>query len=46
VLVANSSRVAYVDVDDPGILIDLDTPEDLQRAGVELPRGLKIESRR
>jgi molybdenum cofactor cytidylyltransferase len=34
---ANPSRVVYVDVDDPGILLDLDTPEDLARAGFALP---------
>lgn len=31
-------RVMYVDVDDPGVTLDLDTPEDLRRAGIELPR--------
>ena len=31
------SRVLYVDVDDPGILLDLDTPEDLARAGLQFP---------
>jgi molybdenum cofactor cytidylyltransferase len=31
------ARVAYVDVDDPGVLIDLDTPEDLERAGLARP---------
>jgi molybdenum cofactor cytidylyltransferase len=34
---ANASRVVYTDVDDPGILLDLDTPEDLARAGLRLP---------
>jgi molybdenum cofactor cytidylyltransferase len=34
---ADASRVVYVDVDDPGILLDLDTPDDLARAGLELP---------
>jgi molybdenum cofactor cytidylyltransferase len=34
---ADPSRVAYVDVDDPGILLDLDTPEDLARAGLHRP---------
>ena len=34
---ADSGRVAYVDVDDPGILLDLDTPEDLARAGLRFP---------
>jgi molybdenum cofactor cytidylyltransferase len=36
VVKANEERVAYVDVDDPGILLDLDTPADLAQAG--LPR--------
>ncbi|MBV8056009.1 MAG: nucleotidyltransferase family protein [Deltaproteobacteria bacterium] len=31
---ANVGRVVYVDVDDPGILLDLDTPADLARAGL------------
>jgi molybdenum cofactor cytidylyltransferase len=31
---ANADRVIYVDIDDPGILLDLDTPADLARAGL------------
>jgi molybdenum cofactor cytidylyltransferase len=31
---ANTDRVIYVDVDDPGVLLDLDTPADLARAGL------------
>ncbi len=31
------SRVSYVDVDDPGVTLDLDTPEDLARAGIKAP---------
>lgn len=31
---ANPDRVIYVDVDDSGILLDLDTPADLARAGL------------
>lgn len=31
---ANGDRVRYVDVDDPGVLLDLDTPADLLRAGI------------
>jgi molybdenum cofactor cytidylyltransferase len=31
---ADSGRVIYVDVDDPGVLLDLDTPADLARAGL------------
>jgi molybdenum cofactor cytidylyltransferase len=34
---ADPARVAYVDVDDPGVLLDLDTPDDLARAGLPLP---------
>jgi molybdenum cofactor cytidylyltransferase len=31
---ANAGRVTYVEVDDPGVLLDLDTPSDLKRAGL------------
>jgi molybdenum cofactor cytidylyltransferase len=31
---ADPSRVEYVDLDDPGINLDLDTPADLTRAGL------------
>ncbi len=31
---ADASRVFYVDLDDPGINLDLDTPADLARAGL------------
>jgi len=34
---ADASRVVYVDVDDPGILLDLDTPEQLIAAGFVYP---------
>jgi CTP:molybdopterin cytidylyltransferase MocA len=34
---ADSSRVAYVDLPDPGITLDLDTPSDLARAGLPPP---------
>jgi molybdenum cofactor cytidylyltransferase len=37
VVAADPARVAYIDVDDPGVLTDLDTPEDLERAGLALP---------
>jgi len=33
----DESRVAYVDLQDPGINLDLDTPSDLTRAGLPLP---------
>lgn len=32
------NRVAYLDIDDPGVVLDLDTPDDLARAGLPLPR--------
>ncbi len=38
---ADASRVVYIDVDDPGILLDLDTPEELARAGFALPSKLR-----
>jgi molybdenum cofactor cytidylyltransferase len=31
------SRVGYVDVEDAGTVLDLDTPADLARAGLQLP---------
>ena len=34
---ADSSRVEYVDLDDSGINLDLDTPADLARAGLAAP---------
>ena len=34
---ADAGRVHYVDLDDPGITLDLDTPEDLERAGLGRP---------
>jgi molybdenum cofactor cytidylyltransferase len=34
---ADPSRVAYLDVDDPGVVLDLDTPDDLARAGLPPP---------
>jgi molybdenum cofactor cytidylyltransferase len=37
VVAADPARVAYVDVEDPGVLIYLDTPEDLDRAGLDRP---------
>ncbi len=36
---ADPARVVYVDVEDPGITLDLDTPEDLKRAGLAPPPG-------
>jgi molybdenum cofactor cytidylyltransferase len=34
VVKADARRVIYVDVDDPGVALDLDTPTDLIRAGL------------
>jgi molybdenum cofactor cytidylyltransferase len=34
---ADPTRVVYVDRNDPGINLDLDTPSDLTRAGLPLP---------
>jgi molybdenum cofactor cytidylyltransferase len=34
---ADASRIEYVDLDDPGINLDLDTPADLTRAGLSMP---------
>ncbi len=34
VVKADVDRVIYVDVDDPGVLLDLDTPADLAQAGL------------
>jgi molybdenum cofactor cytidylyltransferase len=34
---ADASRVEYVDLDDPGINLDLDSPADLARAGLAPP---------
>jgi len=36
---ADPSRVAYLEVDDPGVTLDLDTPADLARAGLPPPPG-------
>ena len=34
---ADPSRVDYLETDDPGITMDLDTPQDLERARLPLP---------
>lgn len=34
---ADPSRVGYIDVDDPGVGLDLDTPRDLESAGLPAP---------
>ena len=43
---ADASRVFYVDLDDPGINLDLDTPSDLARAGLPPPPTLSAPLRR
>ncbi len=35
---ADPARVEYLDVDDPGIVLDLDTPADLRRASLSRPQ--------
>jgi molybdenum cofactor cytidylyltransferase len=37
VVAADPARVTYVDVEDAGVVTDLDTPEDLERAGLARP---------
>lgn len=37
---ADPTRVAYVDVEDSGVNLDLDTPADLARAGLAMPPGV------
>jgi len=41
---ADAARVAYVEVNDPGINLDLDTPSDLARAGLPPPPGSECSS--
>jgi molybdenum cofactor cytidylyltransferase len=36
---AAPERVLYVDVEDAGVVLDLDTPDDLRRAGLPAPPG-------
>ena len=35
VVIRDPARVVYVDVDDPGVTLDLDTPADVERAGLQ-----------
>jgi molybdenum cofactor cytidylyltransferase len=37
VVAADPTRVHYVDVNDPGVVLDLDTPADLAKAGLPAP---------
>jgi len=37
---ADPARIVYVDVDDVGVTLDLDTPADLVRAGLAPPPGV------
>jgi molybdenum cofactor cytidylyltransferase len=41
---ADPARVAYADVDDPGVLLDLDTPDDLIQAGLPAPPHVRGSS--
>jgi molybdenum cofactor cytidylyltransferase len=34
---ADPTRVGYCDIDDPGVLLDLDTPDEVARAGLPTP---------
>lgn len=43
VVAADPDRVAYADVDDPGVVMDLDTPEDLERAGLGRPPKARLD---
>jgi molybdenum cofactor cytidylyltransferase len=40
---ADESRVGYFDTTDPGVLVDLDTPEDVTRAGLLGPVQNNVE---
>jgi len=35
---ADPERIAYCEVEDDGVLLDLDTPADLERAGLTKPQ--------
>lgn len=37
VVIRDPARVVYVEVDDPGVTLDLDTPADVERAGLQGP---------
>jgi molybdenum cofactor cytidylyltransferase len=37
VVIRDPARVVYVDVDDPGVSLDLDTPADVEKAGLPGP---------
>jgi molybdenum cofactor cytidylyltransferase len=40
---ADETRVGYFDTTDPGVLVDLDTPEDVTRAGLLGPAQNNVE---
>jgi len=40
VVIRDPARVLYVDVDDPGVSLDLDTPADVEKAGLQAPPKL------
>jgi molybdenum cofactor cytidylyltransferase len=37
---ADPGRIVYVDIEDPGVTLDLDTPDDLRNAGLAPPPGV------
>ncbi len=37
VVIRDPTRVVYVEVDDPGVSLDLDTPADVEKAGLQPP---------
>jgi molybdenum cofactor cytidylyltransferase len=37
VVIRDPARVVYVDVEDPGVVLDLDTPADVEKAGLAAP---------
>ena len=40
---ADPARVGYFDVNDPGVVLDLDTPDDVARAGLSKPAKRDLE---
>ncbi len=44
IVAAHASEVLEVPLDDPGILIDVDTPEDVRRIEAALARGTPLDS--
>lgn len=44
IVAAHADEVVEVAVDDPGVLIDIDTPDDLRRLAAALERGTPLDS--